>query len=319
MCPLAVASEAGNEPGGALSPLSPVEQSRFERTALGLRDADPEWRAEFATTALDELAQAYAAEAALARGEAIPEVDGGENGGPVDTRLLGWSRAVERYAAQLGLVREDIALGFPVALDVLQERTLAITVAERRVILSHPRPDHQALLEQAVLERFCRGNLCEQLTARTDGPEPIPMSSATVRPAWTFTGDGALCSHRGVHLRFSAGAALPVARTTCQQLLVELALLDRELAWQRRHGVIVNWDALAVTATPGRTGHQVRLNDAGDTVLVTLPLLYSSAALLDQVRPWLRARAAGDRDATLELEAAALGWESGYTRDRTSL
>ena len=108
---------------------------------------------------------------------------------------------------------------------------------------------------------------------------------------------------------FSAGADLPRARMTCEQLLVELIGLAHDIAWQQRHGVEVAWDELQLRQTRGGPGHQLRLNDFGDTLLVTLPLLYSSPGLLPAAAPWLRSRVEGSGEVTLELGAADFGWE----------
>ena len=281
--------------------------TRFARTAAYLQGADPQpaeltqMRADFAATALGNLASAYALEAERARQES-PEQEG-------SAALLAWSRAVERYAAGLQLLLEDIELGFPVDLVQDEKGPLGVRVADRTVILSHPRLDQQDLYEQQVLADFCSRQRCAQFTVPQTEVESIPLSAGRVRPAWAFTGDGALCSYRGVHVRFGLRADLASARSTCEQFMVELMTLTHELAWQRRHGVHPDWGELTIAAVPHRPMHQVRLNDRGDVLLVTLPIMASSPGLLSAVRPWLEVRLGGGEPAPLELSAMDYGWE----------
>lgn len=283
----------------------PPALSRFQRTVLSLRESSPDDQAGFATQALGQLAEVYMAEADLARTQARGEQ------GKQAARLRGWSMAVDQYASQLMLVLDDVAQGYPVELLANREGSVSITVAGRAVILGHPRPGQQAAYEQQVLTDFCARYDCVGLTAGLlvgEAVQPIPMTANPVSPRWTFTGTGPVCSNEGVTVRFDSTRQLAALRELCAQLMQELATLATELAWQGRHGVVVDWNELAITATPGRTGHLLRLNAPGDSILVTVPLLYGSPGLLDDIQPWLRARAAGERAPALELDAANYGW-----------
>lgn len=86
-----------------------------------------------------------------------------------------------------------------------------------------------------------------------------------------------------------------------------MALAD-EIAWQQRHGVVVDWDVLVIRATPGRPEHLVQLNNAGDSILTGLPLIYASPNLLVHIKPWLQQRLSGEKSAALQLDAAQYGW-----------
>lgn len=283
-------------------PVEPVgDQSRYYRTIQSLHDSSSELQADFAITALRELVTVYIAEADLARNEA--EQEGG------NPKLLGWSRAVDRYASQLLLVLEDIDLGFPARLSQSREGATGVTVGGRAVILNHPRADQQAAFEQGVLLEFCTRNNCQLLTARSSAPVPIPLSSSQVKPDWNFTENGLVCSHAGIQLRFVARRNLPRSRSICVQVLQEAATLANEMAWQQRHGVTIDWSVLQIRATPGRPEHLVQLNGAGDSILATLPLLYGSPGLLRDIEPWIQNRYSGKSPLTLQLQAARYGWE----------
>ena len=121
-------------------------QSRFQRTVHYMQDAPIALRREFATTALRNLAEAYSAEATLARQEASQHKK--------NANLRGWSIAVDRFARQLPLLLDDIALGLPVNLSMGGGQSLAIVVADRVVILGHPRLNQQNVFEQQILSDF---------------------------------------------------------------------------------------------------------------------------------------------------------------------
>ncbi|MCB1676539.1 MAG: hypothetical protein KDI01_09620 [Halioglobus sp.] len=279
-----------------------AQASRYQRSVRALRSAPPAQLADFAVIALEELAEVYMAEADLARREALA-LD-------ADTKLAGWARAVDRYAGQLMAVREDIDLGMPVHLYRLREGDVGLRVAGRAVLLNHPRPDQQAAYEQRVLMVYCARHECADAAADAPSGNPLPVSPTPVRPDWTFSNDGAQCAHGGIAVRFADAAGLPRYRAICEQLLLEAQTLADEITWQQAHGVVIQWDALAIRATPGRVQHIVQLNARGDVILGALPLFNSSPAVLRDLAPWLRSRAAGRAPPGLELDAAHYGWET---------
>jgi hypothetical protein len=268
-----------------------------------LQQAPPEEQSDFALTALAELAAVYMAEADLARAQAAGRDPGGR------ARLWSWSVAVDQYANQLLLLIDDAEQGFPVVLRPGQHGDVTITVADRVVILGHPRPGQQAAYEQRVLMDFCSGHDCERMTATDARPAPIPPSATRANPLWTFTDRGPVCSNEGLEVHYSSAENLSTLRSLCEQLAVEAAALVSELSWQTRHGVEIDWDGLAVSATPGRPEHLLRVNPAGDSILLTMPLVYASENLLADIKPWLYARVTGGDPTAVRLDAADYGWQ----------
>ena len=277
--------------------------SRFQRTVNYLQAAPPDEQADFALSALGELAAVYMAEADLARTQAAGKDSNGRG------RLWSWSVAVDQYASQLILLMDDVEQGYPVVLRSAQHTDVTITVADRVVMLGHPRPDQQGAYEQRVLMDFCAVRDCERVTAAEPNPDPVPLSATRANPLWTFTERGPICSNDGLEVHFASAENLSILRGLCEQLIVETAALANELAWQTRHGVQIDWDGLVVSATPGRPEHLVRINAAGDTILLTMPLLDASANLLADIKPWLHARVTGEGTAPVRLAAADYGWQ----------
>ena len=277
------------------------ERSRYQRIVVSLQSADDDWRATYAEAALSYLAEIYLAEADLARAQATTEE-------ATDPELLGWSRAVEQYANQLLLVQEDVALGFPAEVYPEALGPPRLVVGGRSVILNHPREDQQLVYEQTVLNEFCRRRDCAALLPAEPASAPIPMSAPTVTPEWRFAAAGPICSGSGIAIQFTASAELSRIKPLCRQLLQELGALRNDIRWQQRHGVVVDWDSLAIVPTPQRPDHLVMLNNVGDTTLLSLPVLHTSQGLLVAVTPWLAAPAGGPA-ASLELAARDYGWQ----------
>lgn len=277
------------------------EQSLFQRTAKYVQYASPELRRDFAVTALSSLAAAYFAEATLAREDA-------RKAGR-DADLRGWAFTVDRFASQMPLLLEDMELGLPVNLTIGQDQILAITVADRTVILSPPRLNQQSAFEQRILVEFCARHDCEQFLPAEAEPEPIPVSTVLVRPNWVFSAQGSDCSYEGINVRFNSAQNMTNARLICEQFLQEVIALTAQLAWQQRHAVPIEWDKLRIQATPQRPEHMLRLNTAGDVVLVTVPLLYNSPGLLRQLIPWMRVRLSNQQQMSVALDASDYGWQ----------
>ncbi|MFT4519393.1 MAG: hypothetical protein ACI9JM_001789 [Halioglobus sp.] len=282
-----------------------VDGTRFQRTVVYIKKASIELQADFAATALAVLAAAHAREAALAREEI--EADG------PNTKLSGWSVAVDHYSSDL-LVLRDIVLkstaeGTAFLLTMVDPMITAVTVDRRTTILVHPRSEQQSAFEQSILVDFCSRHPCEKFSPPGEALEPIPVSTVTVRPNWNFTQEGPVCSHRGIQVHFKRVDNLAGARFTCGQFLQEAMVLSDEIAWQQRHAVPIEWGSLKIHATPGVPGHRVELNSGRDSILVVVPVHFSSEGLLEDMRPWLQQRLDKDLDSEINIEASDYGWE----------
>lgn len=278
--------------------------TRFQRTVQHLQDASPDLRGEFAAIALTNLAEAYLAEAQLARGEAR---DTGHN-----AKLGGWSAMVDYYARQMPLLLADIELGLPVHLTLGEVQSLAITVADRTVIVSPPRLSQQSAFEHTILSDFCKLHSCEQFLPATGTAAALESSSVAmfaVRPNWSFSAQGPVCSYQGINVRFESEKNLTDSRQICKQFFREVMTLTDELAWQQRHGVAIEWEGLHIQATPNTPEHMVGLNVIGDAVLVVVPLLYRSPDMFQQVLPWIRQRLSNQQEVSIEIYADHFGWQ----------
>ena len=279
---------------------STESQSRFQRTVQYLQDASPRLRGEFAAIALTHLIDGYLEEMQLAHEEV--------RSAGVQANLRGWSLAVNHYANQIPLLLEGIELGLPVRLTRVGEKSLAITVTDRTIILSHPRLDQQNFLEHEILMDFCAGHPCEQFTPHDTEPASMSASRVYVRPDWMFTARGPVCSYQGIKVHFKNGKNLAKSRLICAQFLQEVITLANEMSWQRALAVPIQWSELEILPTARRAEHTVRLNRLGDTAVATVPLLYGNPRLLGHILPWIRQWVANPQEASIQLEADHYGW-----------
>lgn len=285
----------------AQSAAEPVEkQSLFQRTVYQLQESAPDERSGFAIAALSEMSTVYMAEADLARSEAA------RRDGQSRAKLLGWAYEVNQYANQLLLILEDVESGTPVSLLPDPLGPVSIVVAGKEVVLGHPRADQQAAYEQRVLSDFCSHHDCQGMIAPNPlyEEESLPRARIKVYPQWTFTDRGPVCANEGLEVHFGSSRKLAALRAICDELVREVADLADGLSWQWRNGVEIDWDNLSVTATSGKPEHLVRLNEVGDSVLRSLPLLYSSPTLLADIRAYLFWRVQGQESASVRLDAS---------------
>jgi hypothetical protein len=280
-------------------------QTRFQRTVEYLQDASPALRGDFAAIALTNLSQAYKAEAQLARTETRASGD--------KARLGGWSAMVDYYSRQMPLLLADIELGLPVYLTLGDEQSLVITVADRTVIVSPPRLSQQNAFEHTVLSDFCKIQSCEQFLPATgtvtNGFGSSSVAMVSVRPNWSFSAQGPVCSYQGINVRFESQKNLADSRQICKQFFLEVMTLSDELAWQQRHGIAIEWGNLNIPATSHRPEHSVGLNASGDAVLVAVPLLSSSPGLQQQVLAWIQRRLDNQQGLSMDVDANLIGWQ----------
>ena len=281
------------------SGLVQAEDTRFSRTAQALVVAPEESQVDFARVSLLALYDSLRAEAALAL-EELPDA-------PQPARLHSWARGVEAYSEGLLIMLEALEFGDLPRIHVYPRGQVALTVQQQRVMLSHPRSAQQAALEQAILEDFCSRRHCAALTAALVEPVPLTIGHSPLVVAWSFSVDGPVCSSRSLALAFDMQASLPAVRMLCEKFFAELGALVLGIAGQLKHGVAVEWQALAVQGLARREQDLVRLNAQGDSLLLALPLLRDYPAALQAALPWARALLNG-QELPLILQAVELGW-----------
>jgi hypothetical protein len=183
-------------------------------------------------------------------------------------------------------------------------------VADRTIIVSHPRLYEQNAFEQGILTAFCATHSCDEISPVHGDPAPIPVATSHIRPTWTFTAQVSSCDYRGLTVRFDTAQNMANSRLICEQFMQEVVALTTELAWQHRHAVAITWDQLKLQETPHRPEHMMQLNTLGDTVLVTVPLLYRTPGLFAQVLPWIQGQVTRQEEVRLAVDAGQQGWQN---------
>lgn len=275
---------------------------RLNALAANLADGPAPLRADLARVAIDELATAYREEAARARGDRRQRAKQRE--------LWRWAAAVDKLATDYAALAQTILPDTPVEIGIGPEDGLYLIVAGRPVVVSSPRMQEQAAFEQRVITRFCELNLCDDLLdepAATTAPAYAPPAgSNTAR--WSFSQQaGPVCGTAdGLEFQFLNMENLGPKREACARVVAELNTLAAAIAQQVAGGIRVDWNALAIGTRPGAEEQTVILNGEGDFLRLALPTLAGRQELLAIVRPWLAARANGQRFALVVLHAGRL-------------
>lgn len=260
--------------------------SQINRLATALADAPSELRADFAMAAITEMVAGYNEEALRARREAR---------GRAGSRDLGrWSLAVDAYAAKLTMIADGVHADTPIGITIGADNIIILDIDGRPVLLSSPRVREQSAFEERVLERFCYQHPCEELIA---GYQPPQVAEATRDPeiVWTFSQQaGPTCSTSdGLEFQFLTMENIGPKRVACTRVVQELNNLAETLAWHIANGERIDWNRLAVHASPDASEDQVELAAGGNTLRLPLPALAATPRLFELVRPWLAAKASG--------------------------
>jgi hypothetical protein len=279
-----------------------LSETLFNRTVAAVKKSSQKDRVDFATVALRELVETYMAEADLARKE------GSENN--ENRKLVGWADSVDRFAGQMLIVLKDADTGFPIDLSKTASGAVGLTVADRMIVLAHPRADQQRAYERRVLAEFCSGKNCTELTQSNDERDPPSFSNVSVSPLWSFTTVGPVCisNEDGIEIQFPANQNMSLIRSACLQLLSEISSLRYEISWHIRRGVTIHWENLVLLTTPEKPEHLVVLNDTGDSALLVLPLLYANPAVLENFGKWLSSKPNNRQSTKLLIEAKSIVW-----------
>lgn len=280
------------------------------RLARGLAEAPPEVRAQFARTALEEMAAAYDAEA--------QRVWHGKRVSHRDRDARRWAAHTEAYAERLAALADAVTPATDVEIRRTAAHEVELVLPATSIIVSGPRIAEPGHLAERILARFCALQDCAALA-----PEPTRMASGAagqttpagqseatgdgntadgtpappprVAAVWTFSDrrGPTFTTADGLEFLFPDLRDLVRRREACAQVAAELRTLAEQLAQARARGVAIDWDALEVRALPGANDDYVRLNRDGEYLRLPLPALARAPTLLGLARHWLEAAATG--------------------------
>lgn len=283
----------------------PAAALRLDQLAAQLETEPAGLRAELARIVLNEMAAAYAAEAARARG------DMRRSNAAADLRR--WAAAVDGLAGELAALAGTVTEVTPVQATVNRDGSVTLLVDGRPVEVNGPRIADQAALERRIIEQFCSLYSCD-----SGGTRNAPAQSVTVpagrTPHWSFGADaGPLCStDDGLQFRFHNTDDLRRKREACSRVVAELERLIAAIQEYQAAGGIPDWEALSIHSLPGGDLQRVGLGVAGDFVEAYLPALAAAPDLLDLLRPWLITRVNALEPQPLVIDAETLLPPTGF-------
>lgn len=256
--------------------------SLFSRTVVQLDQSPPENSAVFANIALSQLATAYYDEVDIVYSHKATR------------KQTRWARSVTNYVHDIVLMNDSIVKGAQPSVRLYPHSEAVVQVGNRLITLAHPRVDEQSAFELSVLQEYCALIVCTSVTETATAVADWASSDAPLSQFdWKFSANGATCSHDKLTIQFDESANLKRLRSQCSELFNELEALIKALRWQRKHGVQIDWNFLAINAMQSREEHSVLLNGFGDTAALSLPRLAQAQSLLQDLAPWIQARLDG--------------------------
>ena len=286
-----------------IEPGVPDDQPLLVQIAMVIADSPLPMRRDFAWLAMSEMANMYTREANRARLETR------HTKRARDTAR--WAASVDTYAARIKAMADAITDATPVKISVGADGSVNLFVGGEPVIVTGVFTGQQAAYEQQVIAQFCVLYLCERLLAGFALSVPDTTVMARKRTGntayWSFSQyAGPVCmTDDGLEFQFREMSGIRKKREVCSQIVAELYDLVYALVRKHKQGIMVDWNALEVNPLAGSDEHRVVLNSS-DNMRMYLPGLAASKDLFRLVRPWLAARAKGQKFHLVVLNAGHL-------------
>ncbi len=274
---------------GAVTAGAAPASSDFAYFADALAGADYGERADFARVALDEVIASY---------EAIAEDAAGpvrSIGGKTDLRR--WRAASQDFVNQLRDLRWRLDRGADVQMNFGADGVLVMFIDRQPVLLSGPNAAASDLLQQTVMAQYCGLHHC------VTGPAAATPSSSVANVSvandadahWTFAQNRrpSFVTEDGLRFVFTSISDRATKERLSRQLSGELQQLARALRTAAQSGRSLDWQQLRVLSRRSGSLEQVVLDNRGDRLSLSLPLLARTPALWRETLPWLRAQAEG--------------------------
>ena len=269
----------------AVQPVSAV--SVLLRLAERVNAGDEFDRVDFAWVAIAEMAASFEAAAersaySRAKNETAKK------------KLQRWRSSTWAYAQHLREQLLAIQQGAPVAVHVQAPSTLVVLTNGQPTVINGPQALDQGELARQILLNYCALHDCpeqeilEQEQSSADAIEPPngQWSFDQALSASYETPDGLVFEFRRLDDREAAQGA-------CDRLVAQMRLLASRLRTLHQAGTPVAWDRLRILSAGGSDQHRVLINDAGRSLLLSLPDLYLAQDLVREAAPWLEAQAEG--------------------------
>ena len=282
---------------------APDDQPLLVQIAMVIEDSPLPMRRDFAWLAMSEMANMYTEEANRARLETRHTARASD--------AARWAASVDAYATRIKAMADSITDTTPVEISIGAGGSVNLFVGGEAVIVTGVFTGQQAAYEQQVIEQFCVLYLCERLLAGFELSAPDTAAVARKRTSntayWSFSQHaGPVCmTDDGLEFQFREMSGIRGKREACSKIVAELYDLVHILVRKHKQGVMVDWNALEVNPMAGSDEHRVVLNSSDD-VRMPLPGLAASKDLFRLVRPWLAARAKGQKFHLVVLNAGHL-------------
>jgi hypothetical protein len=259
-----------------------AEPSRLPALVAALPPHDLGARWELANVALEVMIDAYATALDASTSEVLRSAERRQ-------KLYRWQRGTLALLDTLDRLHERLLIGSAFAVFTDGRGRLHVIIDGQPIVFSGLGDGDDRLLEQRVVERFCRLVDCSGLLPPPEArPAPRQAPSGhweiSQRRAPVYVVDGVLrCGFDDLQDRSAHGRY-------CQALADDLVRLDEALEQARGDDVTIDWPTLAASRRVVDGRLRLDVNTSGDWLTLTLPALSTLDGplwrmLLDSLRP----------------------------------
>jgi hypothetical protein len=257
------------------------QASDFEQLALNLNNTPRSLRVDFAIAAIAETIALHKKETRNTGAQ------------PTSGKHAAWRKSVDDYTRQLEAIGRSITANTSVRIYRGTDSRIQLQLNGQVAIISSPRVNQQALLEQTITEHFCSQYPCDSLI---DNYASAGSSAIKTLPHWQFqlSPVPSCNSGNGLELLFANNDKLIEKRDFCKQLFGEFSHLLGAIAERQKAGVAIDWYQLEISSPSYSRLNRVRLNSEGDSLELAIPASARCPELIKRITPWLLSRASGD-------------------------
>ncbi len=272
-----------------------VTRSRLIQLTKNLEYADLHQQYDFIQISLLEMHRAYQAEINKSW-ESRPST------AKKKQKLMGWRHATQAFINDLDSYFLLLDSGVPFSLGVNRQQKVLIIIGIQPVIINGPGPAGHKQMEQRIVHEFCQIHNCSlYLDSITTLPgmsknitdfqmtDANQHSSATSSANWLF-GYGhnpVYMTGQGINCEFNNSSDRSNKEAACISLAKEVKQLSEVLKNTRHAGVRINLEYLSIKPLSDADIVQIQVNQQGNHIRQSLPLLKKNPELLFKMVPWL--------------------------------
>lgn len=259
-----------------------LSRSQLALLASNLETASNDQQFEFARIALSQLYAVYEKELHRSKSERPSK--------PKKIRkLYRWRKATSDYLYEIDDVLSHLLVGYNFSFYVNKQDRIIISVSGKALMISGLNYSTDRSLEINILNEFCRLYDCQSYLSE-QGEQYVQYSEPTVNGFWLMdkSHKADFFTHSGITYRFADLTNREKKQEWAISLTQELLFLVKTLELTEKRGYKISPHAITVEKAVTSEGNiKVTLNDKGEFVNISAPIIRKSTEIFSQLKPWI--------------------------------